>query len=61
MPDKLVSFNDLAPLPEVRVALAHRADALKAIQEEIGDCTRCPLAYAGRHKIVFGDGSRRRG
>ncbi len=28
----------------------------KEIQEEIGDCTRCPLAYAGRHKIVFGDG-----
>ena len=27
-----------------------------AIQEEIGDCTRCPLAYAGRRKIVFGDG-----
>ena len=33
-----------------------RADALRAIQEEIGDCTRCPLAYAGRRKIVFADG-----
>ena len=53
---KLVSFNDLAPLPEVRVARGHRGEALKEIQEEIGDCTRCPLAYAGRHKIVFGDG-----
>jgi uracil-DNA glycosylase len=53
---KLVSFNDLAPLPEVRVARGHRGEALKAIHEEIGDCTRCPLAYAGRHKIVFGDG-----
>ncbi|WP_213806913.1 uracil-DNA glycosylase [Granulicella sp. dw_53] len=53
---KLVSFNDLAPLPEVRVAVEHRAEALKGIQEEIGDCTRCPLAYAGRRKIVFGDG-----
>ena len=52
----LVSFNDLAPLPESRVGAAHKADALRAIQEEIGDCTRCPLAYAGRHKIVFGDG-----
>jgi len=30
--------------------------ALTAIQEEIGDCTRCPLAYAGRRKIVFADG-----
>ena len=53
---KLVSFDDLAPLPEGRVALQDRADALKAIQAEIGDCTRCPLAYAGRHAIVFGDG-----
>jgi len=56
LPGKLVSFNDLAPLPEVRVALEHRADALKAIQDDIGDCTRCPLAYAGRRKIVFADG-----
>jgi uracil-DNA glycosylase family 4 len=53
---KLVSFDDLAPLPESRVAAAHKADALVAIKEEIGDCTRCPLAYAGRRTIVFGDG-----
>jgi DNA polymerase len=53
---KLVSFNDLAPLPESRVAPAHRAEALVAIKEDIGDCTRCPLAYAGRRTIVFGDG-----
>ncbi len=53
---KLVSFDDLAPLPESRVAPADKADALAAIKEEIGDCTRCPLAYAGRRTIVFGDG-----
>jgi uracil-DNA glycosylase family 4 len=53
---KLISFNDLAPLPEHRVPVSKREAALHAIQEEIGDCTRCPLAYAGRHKIVFGDG-----
>jgi uracil-DNA glycosylase len=53
---KLVSFDDLVPLPEIRVAPAHKADALVAIQEEIGDCTRCPLAYAGRRTIVFGEG-----
>ena len=53
---KLVSFDDLAPLPESRVAPAHKVEALLAIQEEIGDCTRCPLAYAGRRKIVFADG-----
>ena len=53
---KLISFNDLAPLPQGRIAVPERAAALKAIEEEIGDCTRCPLAYAGRRKIVFGDG-----
>ncbi len=53
---KLVSFDNLAPLPEVRVAPAEKYTALEVIREEIGDCTRCPLAYAGRHKIVFADG-----
>jgi uracil-DNA glycosylase family 4 len=53
---KLISFNDRAALPEVRVAPADKAAALRALQEEIGDCTRCPLAYAGRRTIVFGDG-----
>jgi uracil-DNA glycosylase family 4 len=54
---KLVSFDNLAPLPAAKIPAAERAAALRAIQEEIGDCTRCPLAYAGRRKIVFGDGS----
>jgi DNA polymerase len=52
----LISFNDLAPLPAAPVAAEKRAAALAAIRKEIGDCTRCPLAYAGRHTIVFGDG-----
>jgi uracil-DNA glycosylase len=56
-PMKLVSFNNLAPLPAGPVPVAERAAALLAIRKEIGDCTRCPLAYAGRHTIVFGDGS----
>jgi DNA polymerase len=55
-PLKLVGFDDLAPLPESVVPVSERAAALLAIQQEIGDCTRCPLAYAGRHTIVFGDG-----
>jgi len=38
-------------------SVADRAAALLAIQNDIGDCTRCPLAYAGRRRIVFGDGS----
>jgi len=55
-PDRPISFNDLAPIPSEAVPAAEREDALSAIQQEIGDCTRCPLAYAGRRKIVFGDG-----
>ena len=53
---KPVSFDDLAPLPLQIIAPADRAAALEAERAEIGDCTRCPLAYAGRHKIVFADG-----
>ena len=53
---KLVNFNDLVPLPAVRVGAGEKASALEAVREWIGDCTRCPLAYAGRRKIVFGDG-----
>src|SRR5690242_19719179 len=54
-PAHLLSFDQLAPLPAGPVPAAERPAALKAIQDEIGDCTRCPLAYAGRHKIVFAD------
>ena len=52
----LKSFNELAPLPPSRVDAAHKVGALAALRAEIGDCTRCPLAYAGRHSIVFADG-----
>jgi DNA polymerase len=50
------SFDVVAPLPTLIVPVADRAAALAAVQAEIGDCTRCPLAYAGRKTIVFGDG-----
>ncbi len=51
-----LSFNQLAALPTLRVDPHARAAALEAVRARIGDCTRCPLAYAGRHTIVFGDG-----
>jgi uracil-DNA glycosylase family 4 len=38
------------------IAPEKREAALRAIREEIGDCKRCPLAFAGRHTIVFGEG-----
>ena len=52
-----VSFDKLAPLPVEIIPAAARASALEAVRAEIGDCTRCPLAYAGRHNIVFADGN----
>ncbi len=42
-----------APAP---VPAAARPAALEQLQAQIGDCTRCPLAYAGRHTVVFGEG-----
>ncbi len=53
---KPLSFDQLAPLPATRVAPDGKAAALEAVRGDIGDCTRCPLAYAGRHSIVFADG-----
>lgn len=53
--------NVLTPAPTLDfstpgVAPANRVAALQAIRDEIGDCTRCPLAFEGRNKIVFGNG-----
>jgi DNA polymerase len=48
-------LSDLYPVGSI-VAPEKREAALKAIREEIGDCKRCPLAFAGRHTIVFGEG-----
>ncbi|KAA6457980.1 uracil-DNA glycosylase [Acidobacteria bacterium AB60] len=47
----------LAP-PAIAAAVpaADRLAALRVIQQEIGDCTRCAL-HKGRNKIVFADGS----
>ncbi len=52
---KPTAFDVLTPLPAVTPP-AERAAALEQLRAEIGDCTRCPLAYAGRHTIVFGEG-----
>jgi len=49
-------LDEVLPLLGQRVPAEERAAALEAVRAEIGDCTRCPLAYAGRHTIVFADG-----
>ncbi len=52
----LISLNQRAPLPASHIAPPEKAAALQAVRDTVGDCTRCPLAYAGRHTIVFADG-----
>ena len=49
-------LETLLPLPAQVIPGAERPAALERLRAEIGDCTRCPLAYAGRHTIVFGEG-----
>jgi DNA polymerase len=58
MPKKLSTapLQDLLVTADSPVAPEKREAALKAIREDIGDCKRCPLAFAGRHTIVFGEG-----
>jgi DNA polymerase len=51
------SFDSLAPLPTQILPATERSAALDLVRVEIGDCKRCPLAYEGRHHIVFSDGS----
>ena len=46
----------IAAPPAITAPVADRLQALRMIQEEIGDCTRCAL-HAGRNKLVFADGS----
>jgi uracil-DNA glycosylase len=58
MPNKPSSapVTDLLPAAQMPVPPAKRVAALRAIQEDIGECTRCPLAFTGRHTVVFGEG-----
>src|SRR6476620_8310369 len=54
------------PIPELVEVSTHPesgltdpAQGLRAIREDIGDCTRCRLAKQGRKQIVFGVGNPR--
>lgn len=51
IPPSEIGLREAAAVPA-----ADRIAALQVIREEIGDCKRCPLAFAGRHTIVFGEG-----
>ncbi len=58
-PEPLIPSPKLASAPALPVLssdVSDHAAALRAIQDELDNCTRCPLASQGRHTIVFGDG-----
>jgi DNA polymerase len=61
-PEDLAIAPRKPPLPPVvftpgpKIPAQARPQVLQALRAEIGDCTRCPLGFAGRHSIVFGDG-----
>src|SRR5512141_426155 len=49
---------DQSPDTVIPVALARSAvEALSAIRDDIGDCTRCKLHTQGRTQVVFGVGN----
>ena len=50
--------TEQGPVQEVQEvqAFASPADALAAVREDLGDCTRCKLHGLGRRQIVFGVG-----
>jgi uracil-DNA glycosylase family 4 len=55
-PRKTTSASLFSQESSTAIPANKRADALEAIRADIGDCTRCPLAFQGRHTIVFADG-----
>src|SRR5579883_1862864 len=58
MPRKQSAVPVEEPFTPSQTALppAERTAELRVIQEDIGECTRCPLAFTGRHTVVFGEG-----
>jgi len=49
--------EDLFAAPKPEAGVADRAQALRLIQEDLGECTRCVLSRLGRKTIVFGEGN----
>ena len=49
--------EDMFAAPQPEAAVADRAEALRLISEDLGECTRCVLSRLGRKTIVFGEGN----
>jgi len=49
--------EDLFAAPKPEAAVTDPAEALRLIQEDLGECTRCVLSRLGRKTIVFGEGN----
>jgi len=49
--------DDMFTVPKPESAATDRAEALRLIQEDLGECTRCVLSRLGRKTIVFGEGN----
>ena len=57
IPASITAPEDLFAAPKPEAGVADRAKALRLIQEDLGECTRCALARLGRKTIVFGEGN----
>src|SRR5687768_10564010 len=53
---ELPEATEAAP-PQIVQVFSSAADALAAIREDLGDCSRCKLHTLGRKQIVFGVGN----
>ena len=53
---RIATPEELFVAPKPEAAVADRAEALRLIKEDLGECTRCVLARQGRKTIVFGEG-----
>lgn len=48
--------ENLFVMPKPEAGVADRAEALRLIKDDLGECTRCLLSRLGRKTIVFGEG-----
>jgi DNA polymerase len=53
----IITPEDLFAAPKPETGVTDRAEALRLIKEDLGECTRCVLSRLGRKTIVFGEGN----